>query len=67
MRKAESPLGLSSSAESARLRSVDRGAPSRAEPPVDVKTFHAKIGELAVENDILERALGKAGLLRGKR
>ena len=30
-------------------------------PPVDVKTLHAKIGELALENDFLERALGKAG------
>ena len=46
---------------------VDRGAPSRAEPPVDVKTLHAKIGELALENDFLERALGKAGLLSAKR
>ena len=34
-----------------------------AEPPVGVKTLHAKIGELALENDFLERALGKAGLL----
>ena len=32
------------------------------EPPVDVKTLHAKIGELALENDFLERALSKAGL-----
>jgi transposase len=38
-----------------------------AEPPVDVKTLHAKIGELALENDFLERALGKAGLLSAKR
>jgi transposase-like protein len=37
------------------------------EPPVDVKTLHAKIGELALENDCLERALGKAGLLSAKR
>jgi transposase len=37
------------------------------EPPVDVKTLHAKIGELALENDFLERALGKAGLLSAKR
>ena len=37
------------------------------EPPVDVKTFHAKIGELALENDFLEGALTKAGLLSAKR
>ena len=32
-------------------------------PPVDVKTLHAKIGELTLTNDFLEGALGKAGLL----
>ena len=37
------------------------------EPPVDVKTLHAKIGELALENDFLERALTKAGWLSAKR
>ena len=31
--------------------------------PVDVKTLHAKIGELTLVNDFLESALGKAGLL----
>jgi transposase len=31
--------------------------------PVDVKTLHAKIGELTLANDFLESALGKAGLL----
>ena len=39
----------------------------RADPVVDVKTLHAKIGELALENDFLESALGKAGLLSVKR
>ena len=39
----------------------------RAEAPIDVKTLHAKIGELTLENDFLERALGKAGLLSAKR
>lgn len=39
----------------------------RAEAPVDVKTLHAKIGELTLENDFLERALGKAGWLSAKR
>ncbi len=37
------------------------------EPPIDVKTLHAKIGELALENDFLEGALTKAGLLSAKR
>ncbi len=32
-------------------------------PPVDVKELHAKIGQLALENDFLAGALGKAGLL----
>ena len=36
-------------------------------PPVDVKTLHAKIGELTLENDFLETALGKAGLPSAKR
>jgi transposase len=34
---------------------------------VDVKSMHAKIGELIRENDFLEGALTKAGLLSGKR
>jgi transposase-like protein len=36
-------------------------------PPVDVKALHAKIGELTLENDFLEGALSKAGLLNAKR
>jgi transposase len=32
-----------------------------------VKSLHAKIGELTLENDFLERALTKAGLLSAKR
>jgi transposase-like protein len=45
----------------------EQGASSK-EPPVDIKTLHAKIGELALENDFLEGALTKAGLLSaGKR
>jgi hypothetical protein len=35
--------------------------------PVDLKALHAKIGELTLENDFLEGALGKAGLLSAKR
>jgi len=38
-----------------------------AAPAVDLKTLHAKIGELALENDFLSGALGKAGLLSAKR
>src|SRR5271157_4728952 len=34
---------------------------------VDLKSLHAKIGELTLENDFLEGALTKAGLLSAKR
>ncbi len=34
---------------------------------VDLKTLHAKIGELTLENDFLSGALGKAGLLSAKK
>jgi transposase-like protein len=30
------------------------------EPPVDVKTLHAKIGQLTLEKDLLENALSRA-------
>ncbi len=36
-------------------------------PSIDVKSLHAKIGELTLENDFLEVALGKAGLLSARR
>ena len=36
-------------------------------PPVDLKVLHAKIGELALENDFLEGTLSKARLLSVKR
>ena len=36
------------------------------EPPVDIKALQVKIGELALENDFLEAALTKAGLLSAK-
>jgi hypothetical protein len=35
--------------------------------PVDLKALHAKIGELTQENDFLEGALTRAGLLSVKR
>ena len=41
--------------------------PGRCEPAVDLKSLHAKIGELTLEKDFLEGALGKAGLLSAKR
>ena len=40
-------------------QSSDRGA--------DLKTLHAKIGELTLENDFLSAALGKAGLPSARR
>src|ERR1700752_786497 len=36
-------------------------------PAVDVKSLHAKIGELTLENDFLEGALSKAGLRSARR
>lgn len=36
-----------------------------AEP--DIKSMHAKIGQLSLENDFLENALTKAGLLSARR
>ena len=44
----------------------DQGAVSK-EPSVDIKTLHAKIGQLTLENDFLEGALTKAGLLSAKK
>src|SRR5882757_1034868 len=38
-----------------------------AAPAVDLKTLHAKIGELALENDFLSGAIDKAGLPSAKR
>ena len=46
------------------------GAEAKAEPAapsVDVKTLHAKIGELTLTNDFLSGTLTKAGLLSVKR
>ena len=38
-----------------------------APPQVDLKSLHAKIGQLTLENDFLESALSKVGLLSAKR
>ncbi len=43
------------------------GTSSSEVAPVDLKPLHAKIGELTLENDFLEGALSKAGLLNAKR
>jgi transposase-like protein len=46
----------------------ERGSQARSSTlEVDVKALHAKIGELVLENDFLERALGKAGFPSAKR
>jgi transposase len=42
------------------------GGGAAASAPVDLVPLHAKIGQLALENDFLERALTKAGLLSAK-
>ncbi len=45
----------------------DPGKASSVAPPIDVKVLHAKIGQLTLENDFLEVALSKAGLLGVRR
>jgi len=50
-----------------RVAQVFGGASGPTEKPVDLKVLHAKIGELALENDFLEGALAKAGLLSARR
>jgi hypothetical protein len=53
-------------ADSGNLNSGISGV-SATQPVVDVKSLHAKIGELTLENDFLEGALSKAGLLSARR
>ena len=43
------------------------GKAAKTGPDIDVKTLHAKIGELASENDFLGKALTKAGLLGARK
>ncbi len=50
-----------------RAADVFGGAPVPSEPLVDLKALHAKIGQLALENDFLECALTKAGMLSARR
>lgn len=47
--------------------SVVFGESSAKESGPDVQTMQAKIGQLTLENDFLEKALTKAGLLSAKR
>ena len=50
----------------ARAADVFGGTKPTSDTPA-LKTLHAKIGQLALENDFLEHALIKAGLLSAKR
>lgn len=50
----------------ARAADVFGGARPPSDTP-DLRTLHAKIGQLTLENDFLEGALTKAGLLSAKR
>ena len=43
------------------------GGGADTQEPVDLQPLHAKIGQLTLENDFLEGALTKAGLLSAKR
>lgn len=43
------------------------GESTPAEPAIDLKVLHAKIGQLALENDFLQGALSKAGMSGAKR
>jgi transposase-like protein len=47
-------------------RAAEVFAGSASPEPVDLAPLHAKIGQLALENDFLESALTKAGLLSAK-
>lgn len=51
----------------AQAADVFGGGPATTEPPIDLKVLHARIGQLALENDFLEGALIKAGMLSAKR
>lgn len=42
------------------------GGGAQSAPPVDIRPLQAKIGQLTMENDFLEGALTKAGLLSAK-
>lgn len=50
-----------------RAGEVFDGPRRKGEPPVNLKALHAKIGQITLENDSLEGALTKAGMLSAKR
>ncbi len=50
-----------------RMSEVFEGSIRSESPAIDVKTLHAKIGALTLENDFLESVLTKAGLLSARR
>jgi transposase len=50
-----------------RAASVFGESAASAEPAVDLKVLHAKIGQLALENDFLSGALTRVSLLSAKR
>jgi len=45
----------------------ERGGNGKSTSEIDITSLHAKIGELVLENDFLQRALGEAGLASVKR
>ena len=47
--------------------SVSEPRSDPATPAIDVKTLHAKIGELTLTNDFLSGALSRPALLSAKR
>jgi transposase len=49
-----------------RAGDVFGGAADKTEDRPDLKTLHAKIGQLTLENDFFSGALTKAGLLSAK-
>ena len=50
-----------------RAGDVFGGAADKVDEGPDLKTLHAKIGQLTLENDFLSGALTKAGLLSAKK
>lgn len=50
-----------------RAADVFGGGADKQEAGPDLKALHAKIGQLTLENDFLEGALTKAGLLSAKK
>lgn len=50
-----------------RAADVFGGTATPAQPAIDVRALHAKIGQLTLENDFLESALTKAGMLSARK